>query len=97
MLDFYYFHGLMGRNMYNDVRQCCDPIDGDTCDLSKYIDDDSTCGSLIDRAFKVNIDPYNIYQQCYENTVAVFGSAAKKYHNQFKVNLIKFKITFFMN
>lgn len=93
MLDFYYFHGLMGRETYKKVRDtCCKDDYGDVCDLSKSMYDEGTCQSLIDEAFDVNIDPYNIYQQCYENTVSVFGSAAPKYHAQFKDDLHKIKL-----
>jgi len=88
LLDFYYFHGLMGQVAYNKARTCCKQPTSDVCDLSDAMrDQKSPCAEILDDAFDVDVDAYNIYQQCYESTVSSFGSASNKHHERFEENV----------
>ncbi|KAI6191132.1 Lysosomal protective protein [Aphelenchoides bicaudatus] len=91
MLDFYYFHGLMGRDTFDAVHECCAQQNSDVCDLSNP-PKNKDCDTTIDEAFSVHIDVYNIYQQCYENTVDPFGSTSNNdYHDRFQSNIAKMR------
>ncbi|KAI6174188.1 Lysosomal protective protein [Aphelenchoides besseyi] len=89
VLDFFYFHGLIGKSEYEDVRQCCKPgTRKDFCDLSGLEKRDPVCFNKVnDILTGIPVDVYNIYQQCYTSTVEPFGIGTSGLHEELKNNI----------
>uniref|UniRef100_A0A914DNY1 Serine carboxypeptidase n=1 Tax=Acrobeloides nanus TaxID=290746 RepID=A0A914DNY1_9BILA len=87
--DFMYFHGLYGKNEWDQLRSCCDPPGQVYCNLSKYLDnsgnpiDNSNCSQWTYdmtelRQWESGWDVYNIYQDCYGYSIYSFGGEEEK-------------------
>jgi Serine carboxypeptidase len=70
-IDFFYFHGIISYNSWNDFKSsCCDPPG----DVSCQIVESRACYQLeydiqslyYDAMYYGHSDIYNVYQQCYE-------------------------------
>uniref|UniRef100_A0A914X2X7 Carboxypeptidase n=1 Tax=Plectus sambesii TaxID=2011161 RepID=A0A914X2X7_9BILA len=92
-VDYLYFHGMLGKDDWDSLKACCDDQTSLAyCDFTKWITldaggnanpkDNSTCANLVVQLGFLRVwltlnDVYNIYQDCYQQTVAAFGSRAK--------------------
>lgn len=80
--------------MYDKIRNTCCP-GSNVCDMYGVINPNARCQDMFEIAVDfIDIDPYNIYQQCYQNTVASFGSAAHKYHSHLKEGIETMRTSF---
>uniref|UniRef100_A0A914X230 Carboxypeptidase n=1 Tax=Plectus sambesii TaxID=2011161 RepID=A0A914X230_9BILA len=92
-VDYLYFHGMQGKDEWDALKACCDNSTTLAyCNFAKWITldaggnanpiDNSTCANLVVQLGFLRVwltlnDVYNIYQDCYQQTVAAFGSRAK--------------------